>query len=94
MWTYGGGFSQIICMEFDLRIDGEFRQCINTGRHEKAKIHSGSTNFLQPRFGTFGLLVARKTEGTIERSMFFNGCRSSGRAVHKWICQNLSTWME
>ncbi|GFU91342.1 hypothetical protein TNCV_2541101 [Trichonephila clavipes] len=46
----------------------------NRGPH----IHSGSTTFLQPRFGTVGHLTVPKIERDVERSPFFNGCRSSG----------------
>ena len=46
--------------------------------HDKPEIHSGSTPSLQPRFGTFVLLVVPKLEGDIKGSTFFIGCRSWG----------------
>ena len=46
--------------------------------HDKPKIHSGSTPSLQPRFGTFGLLVVSKLEGDVKGSIIFIGCRSWG----------------
>jgi len=48
----------------------------NSGRHDKPQIHSGSTPFLQPRFGTARFLVVPKIEGDVKRSTFFTGCRS------------------
>ncbi|GFY19582.1 hypothetical protein TNCV_4647541 [Trichonephila clavipes] len=54
-------------------------QCTNTGRYGKTEIHSGSTTFLQPRFGFIGLLVVPKSKGDVERSTLFSGCRISGR---------------
>ena len=44
--------------------------------HDKPEIHSGSTPSLQPRFGTFGLLVVPKLEGDVKGSTFCIGCRS------------------
>ncbi|GFU81724.1 hypothetical protein TNCV_3086361 [Trichonephila clavipes] len=55
-------------------------KCTNTGRQGKTGTHRGFTTFLQSRFGTVGLLVVPKTED-VEKSMFFNGCRSSGSPV-------------
>ena len=56
-------------------------QCTNSGHHDMPEIHSGSTPFLQPRFGTIRLLVVPKTEGDIKRSTFFIRCRSWGSCV-------------
>ncbi|GFW92335.1 hypothetical protein TNCV_3588571 [Trichonephila clavipes] len=56
-------------------------QCTNTGRHGKTEIQSSSTTFLLSRFGTVGLLVVPKIEGDVEKSTFFNGCRSSDSHV-------------
>ncbi|GFV16422.1 HTH_Tnp_Tc3_2 domain-containing protein [Trichonephila clavipes] len=41
----------------------------------------GSSNSLQPRFRTFGLLVVPKIEGDTESLTFFNGCRTSDSSV-------------
>ena len=46
--------------------------------HDKPEIHSGSTPSVQPRFGTFGLLVVPKLEGDVKGSTFFIGCRNWG----------------
>ena len=46
--------------------------------HDKPEIRCGSTPSLQPRFGTFGLLVVPKLEGDVKGSTFFIGCRSRG----------------
>ena len=53
-------------------------QCTNSGRHDKPKIHSGSTPSLQPRFGTVRLPVVTKIEGDVKRSTLFIGHRSRG----------------
>ena len=50
--------------------------------HDKPEIHSGSTPSLQPRFGTFGLLVVPKLEGDVKGSTFFIRCRSWGGCAH------------
>ena len=47
-------------------------QCTNSGRHDKPEIHSGSTPFVQPRFGTVRLLVVFKIEGDVKRSKIFH----------------------
>ncbi|GFX78832.1 hypothetical protein TNCV_1919651 [Trichonephila clavipes] len=47
-------------------------------RHGKTETHSGSTTFLQPRFGTVGLLGVSKYEEDVERSTFSSRCRSPG----------------
>ncbi|GFV00515.1 hypothetical protein TNCV_3644931 [Trichonephila clavipes] len=38
----------------------------------------GSPGTYWPRFGTVGLMIVPKIEGDVERSTFFNKCRSSG----------------
>ncbi|GFW86506.1 hypothetical protein TNCV_4332901 [Trichonephila clavipes] len=53
-------------------------QCTDTGRLGKTEIHSGSTTFLQSRFGTVRNLPVPKIEEDVQRSAFFKGCRSSG----------------
>ncbi|GFT91279.1 hypothetical protein TNCV_2168681 [Trichonephila clavipes] len=53
-------------------------QCTNTECQKKTEIPSGFTTSLQPIFDTISFLVVPKIEGNVERSMFFNGCRSSG----------------
>ncbi|GFU99475.1 hypothetical protein TNCV_4763361 [Trichonephila clavipes] len=40
--------------------------------------HNVSTTSLDPRFDTVGLMVVNKIERVVERSTFFNECRSSG----------------
>jgi len=55
---------------------GFFTLTSTTESHDKSEIHSGSTPSLQPRFGTFVILVVPKLEGDVKGSTFFIGCRS------------------
>ncbi|GFU28214.1 hypothetical protein TNCV_3762661 [Trichonephila clavipes] len=66
---------------------------VHCGHLGKTEIYSGSTTFLQSRFGTIGLLVVPKIEGNIDGLTFFNGSRSSGRRA-KMDLQSTRTWME
>ncbi|GFX58219.1 hypothetical protein TNCV_4049771 [Trichonephila clavipes] len=62
----------------------------------KLKLTEFSQPFLQPRFGTIGLLVVPKIETDVDRLTFFNKYRkfrqpcSNGYAAN----QNISTWTE
>ncbi|GFX47897.1 hypothetical protein TNCV_4792771 [Trichonephila clavipes] len=66
--------------------------CINTGRHGKTEIHSGSTTFLQPRFDTIKLLFLKLKEMLKGQrfSMDVEVLAANGYAAN----QNLSTWIE
>ncbi|GFY34662.1 hypothetical protein TNCV_1373531 [Trichonephila clavipes] len=65
-------------------------QCTNTGRHEKSEIHSGFTTFLQPRFGTLGLLVVLKLK-TMKGQSFLTDREVQSSCAHGYAAnQNLS----
>jgi hypothetical protein len=58
--------------------------CINSGCHDKPEIHSDSTHFLQPTFGTVRLLILFKTEGDLKNHHFSTDAEVEA-AVCKWI---------